>query len=175
VKTIGYGFFSAAEDSVKKELDVIRNLDSYNTVNSVKPPVSISAQLDIKRDIIGATVVSDKGHLLGQVINVLQSENDSHLVYQIKPSGLKNFLKGDVWLSHDHRLSYLEDRFKQGLRIIAPLEAVYPSYSEATNGNDSKPGRYFFLRDRSSSGKSIFSALLLAALGLVVLLSFWPR
>lgn len=164
-------FLSAAEDSDKKELVVIRNLDSYNTVNSIKPPVLISAQ----RDIIGATVVSDKGHLLGQVINVLQAENDSHVIYQIKPCGLKNFLKEDVWLSHDHRLSYLEDRFKQGLRIIAPLEAVYPSYSEATNRNDSKSRRYFFLRERSSSGKSIFSALLLAALGLVVLLSFWPR
>ncbi|MBK7601727.1 MAG: hypothetical protein IPJ07_25640 [Acidobacteria bacterium] len=171
MKTPRLRFLSAAEDSVEKELVVIRNLNSYNTVNSVKPPVFISAQ----RDIIGATVVSDKGHLLGQVINVLQAENDSHVIYQIKPSGLKNFLKGDVWLSHDHRLSYLEDRFKQGLRIIAPLEAVYPSCPEATNGNDSKPGRYFFHRERSSTGKSIFSALLLVALGLFVLLSFWPR
>ncbi len=150
---------------------MITNFDSYNTVNSVKPPAFISPQ----RDVIGATVVSDKGHLLGQVINVLQAENDSHVIYQIKPCGLKNFLKGDVWLSHDHRLSYLEDRFKKGLRIIAPLEAVSPSYSEAANRNDSKPGQYIFLRERSSTGKNIFSALLLVALGLFVLLSFWPR
>lgn len=122
-------------------------------------------------EILGATVVGEDGRLLGSVSDVIEVSSNSHAIYQIRRSGLKRLLGDEVWLSNDYCIYYLQDRSRQGLRIIAPLEAVYPTFDEALCKNSSFAPA---VQTTQKQDLAKLPLLLMLALTIAILLSFWP-
>lgn len=124
-------------------------------------------------EILGATVVSEDGRLLGQVSDVIEASLTSHAIYRISRSGMKRLIGDEFWLSNAYRISYLQDRSKDGLRIIAPLEAIYATFNEALC-KSSRPGRAELPARTGEPSRLPLPLLLLLALSAAILLSFWP-
>jgi uncharacterized protein YrrD len=69
-------------------------------------------------EMIGSTVVTEDGKLLGRVSEVYIGEDRPHVVYRVTESTLQKFFGGGFFIDGNVALSYAPD----GARIIVPTD-----------------------------------------------------